>query len=398
MNRVVITSCVRTPIGLFGKSLKTVSAIDLGAAVIEESLKRSNLSGKEVSEVLFGCAIQSGLGQNVARQCAIKAGLPEYVPATTVNQVCGSGLRSVSLAYQLIKSGDSDIILAGGTENMSQAPLTLKNTRFSGQQNNIETIDEIQSALSDGLQGFKMGMTAENLADKFKISREKQDQLAFLSHIKAKRAQDEGLLSAEICPILINKESNTYLSNDETIVRNVTPEHFSGLTPLFKDGGSVTAGNSSGINDGAAAVVLMSEQKALELGVPIMAEIKGIGQAGVDPSIMGFSPVMAIKEAVNKTNIHLDQIDLFEINESFAAQMIAVAQGLREEGVGEVPFEKLNVNGGSIALGSPVGSSGCRILVTLLHEMKRSKKRTGLAAICAGGGIGTAIITQNYAA
>lgn len=396
MKKVVITAAVRTAVGAYGKSLATVSARQLGAQVIKEALKRSNISGDQVDEVLFGCVLQAGLGQNISRQCAIDAGLPATVSTMTINKVCGSGLRTVSLAAQIIKAGDADVIIAGGTENMSQAPYILKSQRWGARMGNIEATDEmVEAGLTDAFNHYHMGITAENLADKFSITREAQDQFSLESQQKAQKAIESNRFADEILPIEYQVKKDTLVfAKDEHYTPNASMEKMAKLRPAFKKDGTVTAANASGINDGAAALVIMSEEKAKALGVPILAEIVDYGSGGVDPSIMGYGPVPAIKKSLKKANLTLDQIDLFELNEAFAAQSLAVVKGLKEEGVGEVPAEKLNVNGGAIALGHPIGASGARILVTLLHELIRRDGKIGLASLCIGGGMGTTVIIK----
>lgn len=396
MKKVVITAAVRTAIGAYGKSLATVSARELGAKVIEEALKRSKIKGENVDEVVFGCVLQAGLGQNISRQCALDAGIPSHVPTMTINKVCGSGLRTVSLAAQLIKAGDADVVIAGGTENMSQAPYILKSQRWGARMGNIEATDEmVEAGLTDAFNHYHMGITAENLAEKFQLTREEQDQFSLSSQQKAEKAITSGRFADEILPISyqVKKDTLTF-DKDEHYTAGATIEKMAKLRPAFKKDGSVTAANASGINDGAAALVIMSEEKAKQLGAPILAEIVDYGSGGVDPSIMGYGPVPAIKKALKKANMTLDQIDLFELNEAFAAQSLAVLKGLKEEGVGEIPAEKINVNGGAIALGHPIGASGARILVTLLHEMQKRDAKNGLASLCIGGGMGTTLIVK----
>lgn len=396
MKKVVITSATRTAIGAFGKSLQNISARQLGAAVIKEALKRSKISGEQVDEVLFGCVIQAGLGQNIARQCSIDAGIPAHVPSMTINKVCGSGLRTVSLAAQLIKSGDLDIVVAGGTENMSQAPYILKNQRWGSRMGNIQATDElVEGGLTDVFNNYHMGITAENLVEQFSITREEQDQFAVNSQNKAQKAIESGRFKDEITSIeVVTKKETVVFDTDEHYSKDSSIDKISKLRPAFKKDGTVTAANASGINDGAAALVIMSEEKALQLGVPILAEIVDYGQGGVDPSIMGYGPVPAIKNALKRAKMNLNDIDLFELNEAFAAQSLAVVKGLEQVGVGLVASDKLNVNGGAIALGHPVGASGARILVTLLHEMQKRNANTGLASLCIGGGMGTTLIVK----
>lgn len=396
MRKVVITAAVRTAIGGFGGSIKDVASADLGATVIKEALKRSKIEGKQVDEVLFGCVLQAGLGQNVARQCTLKAGIPVEVPAITINKVCGSGLRTVSLAAQVIKAGDADIMIAGGTENMSSAPYVSKGTRWGARMGDTSMVDEmVFGGLTDIFNGYHMGITAENLAEKFNISRAEQDEFALMSQQRAKAAIESGRFKDEIVPVEVKKRKETVIfDTDEHYNPNANLEKMGKLRTAFKKDGTVTAANASGINDGAAAFVVMSEEKAKELGAPIIAEIVDYGSGGVDPSIMGYGPVPAIKKSLDKAGMKLSDIELFELNEAFAAQAIAVAKGLEQEGIGKIDMEKVNVNGGAIALGHPIGASGGRILVTLLHEMKKRGNKTGLASLCIGGGMGTTVIVK----
>lgn len=396
MKKPVIVSAVRTAIGTYGGSLEKIPAAELGATVIKGALEKAEIKPEDVDEVIFGCVLQAGLGQNVARQCSIHAGLPVEVPAMTINMVCNSGLRSVSLAAQLIRTGDVDVIVAGGTENMSAAPYTIDKVRWGARMGNAEMVDEmLYSGLIDIFNGYHMGITAENLVEKFNLTREKQDELAFNSQMKAKTAQEEGKFQDEIVPVEIQTRRRSYdFDEDEHNNPRCTLEGLSKAKPAFKEDGTVTGGNSSGINDGAAALVIMSEEKAKELGLEILAEIVDYGSGGVDPSIMGYGPVPSIIKALKRANLKLGDIDLFELNEAFAAQTLSVVKGLEKEGIGKVDMSKVNVNGGSIALGHPIGASGARILVTLLHEMKKRGCKTGLASLCAGGGMGTTVIVK----
>jgi len=397
MKKVVILSAVRTAIGKFGGSFTDVPATDLGATVIKEAVQRAKLSPNKVDDVYFGCVLQAGQGQNVARQCAIKAGIPNHVPAITINMVCGSGLRSVSLAAQVIKAGDADIVIAGGTENMSRAPFIINDMRWGLRMGDGKVIDEmVFGGLTDIFNNYHMGITAENLVQKFNISREEQDTFAYNSQMKAKAAIESGRFKDEIVPVEVKtKRRAFFIDADEHYNPSVTMELLAKLKPAFKpDSGTVTAGNASGINDGAAAFVLAGEDKARELSLPVLAEIIYYSSAGVDPSIMGYGPVPSIAKALKKANLTLDDIDLFELNEAFAAQSIAVLKGLENEGVGKIDINKVNVNGGAIALGHPIGSSGARILVTLLYEMQKRGSKTGLASLCVGGGMGTTVIVK----
>lgn len=388
-NDVVIVSAVRTAIGSFLGSLKDVSAVDLRATVIQEAIKRAGVNGEQVDEVIMGNVLQSGMGQNPARQASIKAGLPETVPAMTINKVCGSGLKSVHLARQAIIAGDADIIVAGGMENMSQAPYVLKNGREGFKMGDQKLIDTM---IADGLwcafNGYHMGTTAENLCDRYSISREEQDEFAARSQQKATNAIEAGKFQEEIVAVEIPQRKNAtkIFDTDEYVRKGTTAEQLGKLRPAFKKDGSVTAGNASGINDGAAALVIMSKEKADELGVTPLATIIANAGAGVDPAVMGIGPVQAVKNVLTRAKMSLSDIDLVEANEAFAAQSIAVDKELGFD------QDKLNVNGGAIALGHPIGASGARILVTLLHEMKRRHVKNGLATLCIGGGQGVATI------
>ncbi len=394
MKEIVITGAVRTPIGKFGGNLAGVPAADLGAAVIKEVMVRSKLPGELVDEVIMGCVLQSGLGQNIARQSAMKAGIPDKVPAMTVNNVCGSSLKAVNLAYSMIASGEAEIIIAGGTENMSAAPYLLPNARFGYHMNDGKIIDSmIKDALWDAFYDYHMGITAENLADRYNITRKMQDVFASESQQKCERARKAGIFKDEIVGIPVKTKTGLKIITDDEAPRdNVTEESLLNLKPVFREEGTVTAGNSSGINDGAAAVVITSKEKAMELGLPIMAVIKGCQSAGVDPSIMGIGSAVSTSKLLNKLSYTIEDIDLIEANEAFAAQALAVKQILNWK------EEKVNVNGGAIALGHPVGASGCRILVTLLYELKRRNGRLGLATLCVGGGMGVSTIIQNITA
>lgn len=395
MRDVVITCAVRTPVGAFGKALKSYSAIDLGAHVIKSALKMSNISGSDVDDVVFGCVLQSGLGQNISRQCSIGAGLPVETPAVTINQACGSGMRSVILAAQMIRAGDAEIVIAGGTESMSQASYSLQNLRFGSELNGVNTTDEILLNYTDPFFGYHMGMTAENLAEQFKITRAEQDRFTFWSQTKARVARDAERLSAEICPIQTPGNAVTDgLAVDEGIVDQPDMELLRLGQPAFKVDGSVTTENSSGISDGAAALVLMSREKAREMESSILGELTGYAQIGVDPSLAGYGSVSSIKKMMHTSTFAFDEIDLFELNETYAAQTLAVIKGLKEEGLGDIPGDRLNVNGGALALGSPMGASGPRILVTLLHEMQKRDSRSGLASMCAGGGLGSSVLVS----
>lgn len=388
---VVIVSAVRTAIGSFQGTLKDVPATTLGSIVIKQSLARIGIEPELVDEVIMGNVLAAGLGQNPARQASIQAGLPHAVPALTINKVCGSGLKAVHLAAQAIAAGDADIIVAGGFENMSQAPYVLKNAREGFRMGDQKVVDTM---INDGLwcafNDYHMGITAENLCDHYNITREEQDTFSARSQARAIAAIEAGKFEDEIVPVEIpqRKGEPVIFAKDEYVKASSTAEKLGGLRPAFKKDGSVTAGNASGINDGAAALVVMSKQRAFELGLTPLATIKANASAGVDPAIMGTGPVLAVKKALAKANIALDDIDLIEANEAFAAQSIAVD---RELGFNH---DKLNVNGGAIALGHPIGASGARILVTLLHEMQKQDAKLGLATLCIGGGQGVATIVQ----
>lgn len=390
-NEVVIVSAVRTAIGSFLGSLKDVSAAELGGLVIKEALSRSGVKADEVDEVIMGNVLQAGLGQNPARQAAIKAGLPETIPSMTINKVCGSGLKAVHLARQAILAGDADIVVAGGMENMSQAPFLLRNAREGFKMGDQKLVD---SMISDGLwcafNDYHMGITAENLCDRYSITREEQDAFSAASQEKAAAAIENGKFKDEIVPVEIpqRKGDPIVFDTDEYVKAGTTTDKLGKLRPAFKKDGSVTAGNASGINDGAAAFVVMSRKKAEELGIEPLAILTANANAGVDPAVMGIGPVQAVKNVLEKSGMNLVDIDLIEANEAFAAQSLAVDRELNFD------KEKLNVNGGAIALGHPIGASGARILVTLLHEMKRRDAKTGLATLCIGGGQGVATIVQ----
>ena len=389
--KVVLAGACRTAVGKMGGVLSTVPAVELGSIVIKEALNRAGVPADQVDEVLMGCVIQAGLGQNVARQAAVKAGISIEAPAETLNNVCGSGLKCVNMAADMILAGDADIVVAGGMENMSMAPYALMKARFGYRMNNSTMIDTmVNDALWDAFNNYHMGITAENVAAKYGITREEQDEFAAWSQNKAVKAQEEGKFDAEIVPVPVKMKKETVLvTKDEGPRAGVTKESISKLKPAFKPDGTVTAANASGINDGAAAVVVMSEEKAKELGVTPMATFVVGTSAGVDPSIMGVGPVAAVRKAMKKGNFTLDEIDLIEANEAFAAQSLGVDRELHFD------RDKLNVNGGAIAIGHPVGASGCRILVTLLHEMqKRPDAHKGLATLCVGGGMGVCTVVE----
>jgi len=388
--KIILAGACRTAIGAMGGSLSNIPAAELGGIVIKEAVKRAGISEKDVEHVYMGNVIQGGQGQNVARQAAVKAGIPYSVPAVTINVVCGSGLNSVNMAAQMIRAGEADIVIAGGTENMSRAPYYLENARSGYRLGDGKLKDSlVGDALWDAFHDYHMGITAENVAKRWNISREELDQFAYESQIKAAGAMKSNVFEDEIVPVEIKTRKATYqFKEDESPRPDTSYEKMSKLRPAFKTDGIVTAANSSTINDGAAAVVVMSEEKAKELNVIPMAVWLGGDLAGVDPEIMGIGPVAATRKTLEKLNLTIDDIDLVEANEAFAAQSIAVQRELA------IPTEKLNVHGGAISLGHPVGASGTRILVTLLHELNRSKGRLGLATLCIGGGMGCSAIVE----
>ncbi len=391
MKEIVIASAVRTPVGSYGGSLSAIPAADLGALVIKEAIRRAGLKNNQIDEVYMGCILQAGQGQGVARQASVKAGLPVEVPATTVNMLCGSGLRTVSMAVQTIISGDNDIVIAGGMENMSMAPYLLDNARFGYRMGDGAVKDSmVFDALTDAFNNYHMGITAENLAEQYEITREEQDRFAAESQNKAENALASGRFDDEIVPVKIpqRKGDPILFNKDEFIKPGITVEKLSKLRPAFKKEGTVTAGNASGINDGAAALVIMTKEKADALGIKPLATVVSYANAGVDPSIMGIGPVPASKKALEKASLKLEDMDLIEANEAFAAQSLAVGKELNWDP------SKVNVNGGAIAIGHPVGASGARILVTLLYEMEKRNSTYGLATLCIGGGMGTALIVK----
>ncbi len=390
---VVIVSACRTPVGSFGGTLKDTPSRKLGAIVMAEAVKRAGIKPEQVDEVVFGCVLQAGLGQNIARQCMIDAGLPVETTAFTINKVCGSGLRAVSLAAQIIKAGDADIIIAGGVESMTMAPYVIPKARYGYRMGNGTMIDEmVFGGLTDIFNGYHMGITAENVNEQYGITREEQDEFGLRSQQRASAAKNAGKFKDEIVPVVIpGKKGDTVFDTDEFIKDNASIEAMAKLKPAFKKDGSVTAANASGINDAAAAIIVMSADKAKELGIKPMAKIVSYASGGVDPKIMGVGPVPAVKRALAKANLTVDDLDLIEANEAFAAQSIAVGRDL---GWAD-KMEKVNVNGGAIAIGHPIGSSGARILCTLLYEMQKRGSKTGLATLCIGGGQGTALIIEN---
>ena len=390
MKEVVIVSAVRTPVGSFGGSLTPLTASDLGAIAIKEAVKRAGINPETVDEVIYGNVLQASQGQNPARQASIKAGLPIEVPAYTLNKVCGSGLKTVNVAAQAIMAGDADIIVAGGMESMSNAPYAMEKARWGYRMGNDKITDiMIKDGLWCAFNDYHMGITAENVAEQYKVSREDQDQFALESQQKAVAAINSGAFKDEIVPVTIKtKKGEVIIDTDEYPKANATLESIQKLKPAFKKDGTVTAGNASGINDGAAAFVVMSADKAKELGIKPLAKIVGYSEAGVDPSIMGIAPIAACKKVFKKTGLTAADIDLVEANEAFAAQALAVC---REVGF---PKEKVNVNGGAVAIGHPIGASGGRILVTLLYAMKKRGDKRGLATLCIGGGQSVVTIVE----
>ncbi|MCW7539844.1 acetyl-CoA C-acetyltransferase [Aquabacterium sp. A7-Y] len=391
MTDIVIVSAARTAVGKFGGSLAKTPAAELGATVITEVLKRAGLQGEQVDDVILGQVLQAGCGQNPARQAVIKAGLPNSVPAMTINKVCGSGLKAVMLAAQAIRDGDSEIVIAGGQENMSLSPHVLLNSREGQRMGDWKMIDSmITDGLWDVYNQYHMGITAENVAKQYGITRQQQDELALASQLKAAAAQEAGKFKQEIVPVSIPQKKGDPLlfDTDEFINRKTNAEALAGLRPAFDKTGSVTAGNASGINDGAAAVVVMSAAKAQALGLKPLARIASYASAGVDPAYMGMGPVPAARKALERAGWKPADLDLLEINEAFAAQACAVHKEMGWD------TAKVNVNGGAIAIGHPIGASGCRILVTLLHEMQRRDARKGIASLCIGGGMGVALTVE----
>jgi acetyl-CoA C-acetyltransferase len=390
MEQAVIVSAVRTPVGSFGGYFKDVGAPELGSHAIRAALERAQVAPEDVEEVILGCVLQAGLGQNPARQAALGAGLPVEVPGTTINMLCGSGLKSVTLASQMIRAGDADIVVAGGMENMSRAPYLVTTNRFGAKMGDVVMLDSMtHDGLFDAFEHVHMGITAENVADEYGISREDQDEFAALSQQKAERAIEAGVFKDEIVPIEIPQKRGDprVLDNDEHPRAGTTIETLAGLRAAFrKDGGTVTAGNASGVNDGAAAIVVMSARCARERGLTPLGVVESYASVGVEPRIMGIGPIPAIRKALVKVNLSIAEIDLFEVNEAFASQSLAVR---RELGL---PEDRVNPHGGAIALGHPIGASGGRILVTLLHEMRRGELERGVASLCVGGGQGQAAV------
>jgi acetyl-CoA C-acetyltransferase len=388
---IVLVGACRTPVGNFNGTLQDEPVVSLGSIVMKEALNRAGIKGEQLDEVIFGCVIQAGQGQNVTRQSMIKAGIPQEVCAMTINKVCGSGLRAVSLAAQLIKAGDADIILAGGMENMSNAPYGLEKARRGYRMGNGSLNDlMIKDGLWEAFNNYHMGITAENVNELYGITREEQDEFGFRSQERAAAAIQSGRFTDEIVPVILKGKKGDIVFDTDEFPRQTSMDKMAALKPAFKKDGSVTAANASGINDGAAAVIVMSKEKADELGIKPMAKVVSYASGGVDPKVMGLGPVPASKKALEKVGLTIDDMDLIEANEAFAAQSIAVA---REMGWAD-QMGKVNVNGGAIALGHPVGASGARILVTLLYEMQKRQARYGLATLCIGGGMGTSLIVE----
>ena len=392
MKEVVIVDAIRTPVGSFGGSLKSIPAVELGTIVVKEIIKRNNLDPAKVDELIFGCVLQAGQGQNVARQIVIKSGIPMEVPAMTINKVCASGLRAVSLAAQTIKAGDAEVVIAGGAENMSAAPYALGAARWGARMNNSPMIDlMIHDGLWEIFNNYHMGMTAENVAEKYGLSREQQDGLSLRSQNLAEKAIKEGRFKDEIVPVVIpqKKGDPKIFDTDEHPRFGTTKDALAKLKPAFKKDGTVTAGNASGINDGAAAILVMSRDRADKEGYKPIAKVVSYASAGVDPKIMGTGPIPSTRKALKKAGLKIEDIDVIEANEAFAAQALAVAKDLN------LDMNKVNLNGGAIALGHPIGASGARIFTTLLYELKkRPNAKLGLATLCIGGGMGHAVIVE----
>ena len=388
MNRVAIVSAKRTAIGSFGGSLKDISAAKIGGELVKQALESINLNPNLVDEIIFGNVLQTGLGQNVARQIAVNAGIPKEKSAFVVNKVCGSGLKSVVLGVQSILLGDNDVVVCGGVENMSAAPHYTKNARFGQKLGSFELEDTIiNDGLTDAFENYHMGITAENIAEQYNITREEQDEFALSSQKKAAAAIENNQFANEIAPIVIKTRREEIIFDIDEFVRpNTTLESLAKLRPAFKKDGTVTAGNASGINDGAACVILMSETRAKELGLEVLAYIDGYASAGLDNKVMGLGPVPAMQKVLEKLSLNIEDIDLFEMNEAFAAQSIAVTRLL------SLDLNKVNTRGGAISLGHPIGASGCRVLVTLVHALINDNKEKGVCSLCIGGGQGIAMV------
>jgi acetyl-CoA C-acetyltransferase len=392
MADAVIVSAVRTPTGSFGGMYASVPVTELGAIAIRAALERAQLEPGQVEEVLMGNVLQAGVGMGPARQAAISAGIPVSVPATTINKLCGSGLKTVALAAQAVRAGDAEIVIAGGMENMSRAPYLAMDNRFGSRMGDATLVDSmLRDGLVDAMEHCHMGVTAENVAQQWKVSREDQDRFAAESQRRAGRALETGVFEAEIVGVEVPQRRGgpVVVTRDESPRPETTEEKLAGLRTAFRKDGTVTAGNATGLNDGAAAVVVMSDHKAAELKLQPIALVRSYASAGVEPRIMGIGPVPAVQGALRKAGIASGDIDLWEVNEAFAAQAVAVGREL------EIDRERLNVNGGAIALGHPIGASGARILVTLLHEMRRRKSHLGVASLCIGGGMGIALVAEN---
>ncbi len=396
MRQVVIVGAKRTAIGSFGGAFKDVSAVELGAVAAKAAMAQAGISPSQVDEAIVGCILQAGLGQGVGRQVAVKAGIPVEKPAYAINKLCGSGMKAVVLGAQAIMLGDAEVVLAGGVENMSQAPYLVPTARYGARMGDTQLVDSmIKDALTDVFNNYHMGITAENLADEWSITREEMDAFAAASQQKCEAAMEAGKFKDEIAPVVIpqRKGEPIVIDRDEFPRKGVTVEGLSKLKPAFKQDGRVTAANSSGINDGAAFLVLTSAEYAKAHGLKVLVKLVSYGSAGVDPSVMGFGPVPAIGKALAKSGWNLKDVELVELNEAFAAQSLAVMKGLKKE-FGGVDSSIVNVNGGAIALGHPVGASGARIIVTLLHEMEKRGVRKGLASLCIGGGMGIAVLIE----
>ena len=391
MREVVIVSAARTPIGSFGGTLKGTPTVTLGAIAVEEAIKRAGIAKDKVDEVIMGCVLQAGLGQNVARQISLSAGIPEEIPALTINKVCGSGLRAVGLATSIIKAGDADIIVCGGAESMSMAPYVMPSARWGSRMGDVKMIDSMTNdGLIDGLGKYHMGITAENVAEKWGLTREQLDEFSGKSQHKAEAAVKGGKFKDEIVPVVIPQKKGEPLvfDTDEYPKFGASLEKMAKLKPAFKKDGMVTAGNASGINDAGVAFVVMAKEKAEELGLEYLCKVKSYASAGVDPALMGIGPIPSSQKALELAGLTVEDIDLFEANEAFAAQALVVGQELG------IPEEKLNVNGGAIAIGHPIGASGARILTSLIYDMKKRDSKYGLATLCIGGGMGTALIVE----
>jgi acetyl-CoA C-acetyltransferase len=392
MPEAVIVSAVRTPVGAFAGDFRDVPATELGAHAVRAALERAGISGDEVEEVVLGCVLQAGLGQNPARQSAIAAGIPKEVPATTINMLCGSGLKSVAIASQMIRAGDADVVVAGGMENMTRAPYLVPAARLGARTGDADVVDSmVHDGLWDAFNDIHMGVTAENLADQYGIGRDEQDEFAADSQQKAERAVADGVFKDEIVPVAVPVKGGTRMvDNDEHPRPGTTAAALAKLRVAFRrDGGTVTAGNASGVNDGAAAIVVMSERRARERGLRTFGTVESHASVGVEPKLMGIGPVPAVRKALTRAGLELADIDLFELNEAFAAQSLAVLREL------DIDVDRINPHGGAIALGHPIGASGGRILVTLLHEMRRRNAGRGLATLCVGGGQGQAAVIRN---